>query len=127
MARSRNSPRPWSSSPRTPPEPDMPPGAPVALKSKQIGPWKGMNEKVSPDLLPKGVAANLQNLLLDEVPGKTVKRNGGYALAALPSGSPPRDYFVFTKRDGTSYLLVSDGTKLYYSTDPSATPTELKT
>ncbi len=89
------------------------------IRSAKIGPWHGMNEKVSPDTLPPGVAADLQNVLLDETPGTVVKRLGTRAQAALPSGLPPRDTYVFTKLDGTSYQLVSDGTNLYYTTDPS--------
>jgi hypothetical protein len=78
-----------------------------------------MNEKVSPDMLPPGVAADLRNVLLDETPGTVVKRLGSRAVAALPSGLPPRDTYVFTKTDGTAYQLVSDGVSLYYTTDPS--------
>lgn len=89
------------------------------IASYKIGPWKGMNEKVSPDTLPPGVAADLQNVLLDESPGIIVKRQGSRAQAALPSGLPPRDTYVFTKLDGTAYQLVSDGVTLYYTTDPS--------
>lgn len=89
------------------------------IASIGIGPWKGMNEKVSPDDLPPGVAANVQNLLLDESPGVAVKRQGTRNLTILPSGLPPRDTYTFTKLDGTSYLLISDGNNLYYSTDPS--------
>lgn len=91
--------------------------APVQLK--RIGPWRGMNEKVAPDTLPAGVAADLQNVLLDEIPGMAVTRQGSRKLTALPSGLPPRDSYVFTKRDGTAYFLVSDGVNLYYSTDLS--------
>lgn len=93
--------------------------APGKITSGKIGPWKGMNEKVSPDLLPPGVAADLQNLLLDETPGIASKRRGSRAQGALPSALPPRDTYVFTKLDGTEYQLVSDGVTLYYTTDPS--------
>ncbi len=89
------------------------------IRDAKIGPWKGMNEKISPDMLPPGVAADLRNLLLDEIPGTAVKRLGTRAQAALPSGLPPRDTYVFTKLDGTSYQLVSDGVSLYSCTDPS--------
>ncbi len=90
------------------------------IASAKIGPWKGMNEKVSPDTLPPGVAADLQNVLLDETPGTVVKCQGSRAQAALPSGLPPRDTYTFTKLDGTSYLLISDGVTLYSTPDPSS-------
>jgi hypothetical protein len=97
------------------------------ISSKKIGPWKGMNERVSPDTLPPDVLANIQNALLDETPGTVVKRQGMRKLTGLPSGLPPRDTYVFTKLDGTSYLLISDGVNLYYTTDPSgAYPAAIK-
>ena len=89
------------------------------LRTIDFGPWTGMNEKVSPDILPKDKAADLSNVLLDEAPGRVVKRGGTSALSALPSGLSPRDGYVFTKLDGTAYLLVSDGVTLYSTTDPS--------
>jgi hypothetical protein len=104
------------------------PAAIGKLSDAKIGPWKGMNEKVSPDTLPPDVAADLQNVLLDETPGTVEKRQGSLRLTALPSGLPPRDTYVFTKLDGTSYLLISDGSNLYYTTDPAgAYPAAIKT
>lgn len=94
--------------------------ATATLRTLKTGNWKGMNEKVSPDQLPSDVLANIQNCLLDETPGTVVKRQGSRRQTILPSGRSPRDTYQFTKLDGTSYLLISDGQNLYYTTDPNS-------
>lgn len=102
---------------------------PARLYKSRLGPWKGMNEKASPESLPPGVAADIQNFFLDEQPGAATTRQGSINMTALPSGLSPRDAYVFSKTDGSSYLMVSDGVTLYYTTDPnvSANWTSLKT
>ena len=88
------------------------------LRQAKLGPWPGgIDEKA--DIIPAGKCADAQNLLLDETPGKAIKRNGSRQLSLLPSGLPARDTYVFNKADGTSYLMASDGATLYYTTDPS--------
>lgn len=92
---------------------------PAGIQDFRFGPWTGMNEKASPERLPPGVAADIQNFLLDEAPGVAVKRQGTRLVATLPSGNPARDGYVFKLSNGQSYFLMSDGATLYYTTDPT--------
>lgn len=93
----------------------------LPLTARKIGPWKGMNERIHPSQLPPGIAASAQNVLFDEIPGEVVTRQGKRVLAALPSGLAPRDSYEFAKLDGTSYMIVSDGSSIYATTDPTVT------
>lgn len=102
--------------------------APTRLLKTRLGPWPlGLDSKASAYVLKGGKFPAGQNLLLDEEPGAFMKRYGMRLLSSIPSGTP-RDAYVFSKQDGSSYLLVSNGTTLYYTTDPaSGTWTTLKT
>jgi len=83
-----------------------------------LGPWeKGIDEKTNPGSVPGNALIAANNVLLDEVPGLVVKRWGNKNIAVLPSGNPPKYGYNFKKNDGTEYLLLSDGAKLYVTTD----------
>jgi len=93
---------------------------PARLQRATLGPWiGGIDEKTESSKIAKHKCADAQNVLLDEVPGSLLKRNGSRELSLLPSGNPARDGTVFKRADGTSYLMASDGEKLYYTVDPA--------
>lgn len=92
---------------------------PARLQRLKLGPWTGIDEKTEPSKVAPNKCVDAQNILLDEVPDSAVKRQGSREISLLPSGNPARDVGVFNKLDGTSYLLASDGEKLYYTTDPT--------
>ena len=88
------------------------------LRRVRLGPWLGgIDEKSAPWAIPDGKCADAQNLLLDEMAGYTVKRNGSRKLTTFSTGNAARDGYVFNKTDGGTYLLASDGAELDYTTD----------
>ena len=83
-----------------------------------FGPWaEGIDEKAEPGTLGPGELRAAVNVLLDETPGQVGKRLGNTQVALLPSGESPKFGYVFKKNDGTEYLLLSDGAKIYVTTD----------
>lgn len=83
-----------------------------------LGPWvDGINEKMDSGRLGVSNLRAAYNLLFDEIPGIATKRLGIKEVALLPSGLPARFGYVFKKNDGTEYLLLSDGAKIYKTTD----------
>ena len=90
------------------------------LKNFRIGPWtEGIDQKAAPWAIPHGKMSDARNLVLDEVPGYAVGRQGSVLLSNLPSGAPARDGYVYSQSNGTTYLMASDGSTLYYSVDPT--------
>ncbi len=83
-----------------------------------LGPWDaGIDEKTEAGKLENNQLRAAVNVLLDETTGKMVKRYGNKSVALLPSGLPPKFGYNFKKSDGSSVLLLSDGTNLYYTSD----------
>jgi len=103
---------------------------PARLRSSRLGPWiLGIDEKTESYALAADKIRDGQNLQLDEKPGSAIKRFGSRVISNFPTGKPVRDVGVFTKTDGSTFLLASDGTDLYFTTDPTLTSgwTVLKT
>jgi len=96
----------------------IPAQRPGAKLDFTFGPWdNGINEKADPGTLGPADLRAAVNVLLDETPGQAWKRWGNQEVALLPSGLPPKFGYVFKKNDGTEYLLLSDGTTIYVTTD----------
>lgn len=89
------------------------------LRSIRTGPWVGIDEKTEAHGLIPEKCRDARNVQMDEKPGAAIKRDGSRVISLLPSGNPARDVEVFARSDGVSFLLASDGTDLYFTTDPT--------
>lgn len=80
--------------------------------------WGSLNTAASPARLPEGQSPNNQNVWMDERPGSVVTALGYTKLGELPSGNPPTLLLDFYKTsDGSTQLIVSDNTTVWYTTN----------
>ena len=93
-------------------------GRPGSRAEFTLGPWTaGINEKAEPGNLTATELKAAMNVLLDDVPGRVVKRYGDRVVGAMPTDVPARFAYTFKTSDGTEYLLISDGESIYVTTD----------
>jgi len=89
--------------------------------------WGTLNTAASPSKLPEGQSPDNLNVWMDEKPGSVVTSLGYTKLGQLPSGNPPTLLLEFYKTsDGSSQLICSDNTTVWWTTD-YVTFTQIKT
>lgn len=87
-------------------------------KNITVNKWGTLNTSSSPTKLPEGHSPNNLNVWMDEKPGSVVTANGYIKLGELPSGLPPTLLLNYFKTsDGSSQLICSDNSNIYWTTD----------
>lgn len=88
------------------------------VKEIVVDKWGTLNTVVAPGKLPLGQSPNSTNVWVDEKPGSVVTSKGYRLLGTNPSGSPNIFAFnYFISADGTQFCILSDGDKIWSTTN----------
>lgn len=89
------------------------------LALSPFGPWRqGVNEKAEPHLLDFSALTNAENIIVDDISGRVIKRPGTlFRKATTGLINPPLRGYNFIKRDGTETLILTDNLRIVVTTD----------
>lgn len=79
----------------------------------------GLNDTTPSIYLQPGESPDMQNMLIDELPGLLIKRNGASEWGRLPAGSTGTYIMGYKRADGLEYMLVKDSATLYMTQNGS--------
>ena len=79
----------------------------------------GMNATESPIYLPDTQGIMVKNLDLDSTFGALVSRKGSSTCGRYPTGNPVTNLYQYTRDAGTTFLIATDGTSIYETSDCS--------
>lgn len=79
----------------------------------------GLNDSQDASNIDRKDAYDAGNVIIDDPAGSIIPRNGFIQCGTLPSGNTPKGLYTYTKSDGTSRLIVSDGSTYWQTNDCS--------